>query len=123
MTPSTGLTTVDPWALTPLTEATTDEKFIATWLDQHSSSPHTRRAYERIGRRFVEAVAAAGTSLKLATVLASSFMAALRSRGAGKSRKNCGKIPHLGKHWGSSWLVIPGRFWHPSTEEIVRKPP
>ena len=39
------------------------------WLKSHADgSHHTRRAYERIGRRFVEALAAAGTSLKRATV-------------------------------------------------------
>jgi len=40
----------------PLTAATTDEEFVATWLEQHSASPHTRRAYERTTRRFMAAV-------------------------------------------------------------------
>ena len=51
------------------TNATTDLDLLAVWLKSHADgSRHTRRAYERIGRRFVEALAAAGTSLKRATV-------------------------------------------------------
>jgi integrase/recombinase XerD len=41
----------------------------AVWLKSHADgSAHTRRAYERIGRRFLEALAATGTGLKRATV-------------------------------------------------------
>ena len=51
------------------TNATTDLDLLAVWLKSHADgSHHTRRAYERIGRRFVEALAAAGSSLKRATV-------------------------------------------------------
>ena len=51
------------------TNATTDLDLLAVWLKSHADgSHHTRRAYERIGRRFVEALAAAGTNLKRATV-------------------------------------------------------
>ncbi len=42
--------------MVPLTTATTDEAFVATWLDQHGTSPHTRRAYERAAQRFITAV-------------------------------------------------------------------
>jgi site-specific recombinase XerD len=39
------------------------------WLKSHADgSHHTSRAYERIGGRFVEALAAAGSNLKRATV-------------------------------------------------------
>ena len=51
------------------TNATTDSDLLAVWLTSHADgSRHTRRAYERIGRRFVEALAAAGSNLKRATV-------------------------------------------------------
>ena len=51
------------------TNATTDLDLLSVWLKAHTDgSPHTRRAYERIGHRFVEALAAAGTNLKRATV-------------------------------------------------------
>ena len=51
------------------TNATTDLDLLAVWLKAHADgSHHTRRAYERIGRRFVDALAAAGTNLKRATV-------------------------------------------------------
>ena len=51
------------------TNATTDLDLLSVWLKAHADgSEHTRRAYERIGRRFVEALSVAGTSLKRATV-------------------------------------------------------
>ena len=51
------------------TNATTDLDLLAVWLKSHADgSHHTRRAYERIGRRFVEALAAGGSNLKRATV-------------------------------------------------------
>jgi site-specific recombinase XerD len=51
------------------TNATTDLDLLSVWLKAHTDgSPRTRRAYERIGHRFVEALAAAGTNLKRATV-------------------------------------------------------
>jgi integrase len=51
------------------TNATTDFDLLSVWLEAHADgSPHTLGAYERIGRRFVDALATAGTSLKRATV-------------------------------------------------------
>ena len=51
------------------TNATTDLDLLAVWLKSHADgSRHTRRAYERIGRRFVEALATGGTGIKRATV-------------------------------------------------------
>ena len=51
------------------TNAATDLDLLAVWLKSHADgSHHTRRAYERIGRRFVEALRAGGRSLKRATV-------------------------------------------------------
>jgi integrase/recombinase XerD len=51
------------------TNARTDLDLLAVWLKAHADgSAHTRRAYERIGGRFVEALAAAGSNLKRATV-------------------------------------------------------
>ena len=39
------------------TNATTDLDLLAVWLKSHADgSHHTRRAYERIGHRFVEAL-------------------------------------------------------------------
>ena len=40
-----------------LTSATTDQGLLDTWLEQHGTSAHTRRAYERVGRRFLAALA------------------------------------------------------------------
>jgi site-specific recombinase XerD len=45
-----------PYELAPLTEAKTDQDFVTTWLDLHSTSLHTRRAYERTAHRFIAAV-------------------------------------------------------------------
>ena len=51
------------------TDATTDLDLLAVWLKSHADgSHHTRRAYARIGRRFVEALAATGSNLNRATV-------------------------------------------------------
>jgi site-specific recombinase XerD len=51
------------------TTAKTDDDLIVVWLKSHADgSPHTLRAYERIGRRFVAALAAARTNLRHATV-------------------------------------------------------
>src|SRR3977135_1578614 len=52
------LTIIEPRHMAPLdlvalTSATTDQGLLDTWLAQHDGSPHTRRAYERIGRRFL----------------------------------------------------------------------
>ena len=51
------------------TTAKSDADLVAVWIKSHADgSPHTRRAYERIGRRFVDALHAAGTDLRHATV-------------------------------------------------------
>ena len=51
------------------TTAKSDADLVAVWLKSHADgSAHTRRAYERIGRRFVAALAAARTDLRHATV-------------------------------------------------------
>ena len=51
------------------TTAKSDADLVAVWLKSHADgSPHTLRAYERIGRRFVAALAAARTDLRHATV-------------------------------------------------------
>ena len=40
------------------TNATSDHELLLVWLRSHAdSSPHTRRAYARIGRRFLAALA------------------------------------------------------------------
>ena len=47
------------------TNASSDHELLAVWLRSHADgSPHTRRAYERIGRRFVDALAATGADLR-----------------------------------------------------------
>ena len=47
------------------TTAKSDADLVAVWIKSHAdSSPHTRRAYERIGRRFVDAFHAAGTRVQ-----------------------------------------------------------
>jgi hypothetical protein len=39
------------------------------WIKSHADgSPHTRRAYQRIGRRFLAGLAGVGTDLRHATV-------------------------------------------------------
>jgi integrase/recombinase XerD len=51
------------------TNATTDLDLLAVWLKSHADgSHHTRRAYERIGRRFLGALADGRTTLKRATI-------------------------------------------------------
>jgi site-specific recombinase XerD len=48
-----------------LTSASSDQGLLDIWLAQHDGSPHTRRAYERVGRRFL---AVLGASLRSATL-------------------------------------------------------
>src|SRR5215831_11013132 len=51
------------------TNARTDRELLAVWIKSHADgSPHTVRAYERIGDRFLRALAAAGGDLRRATV-------------------------------------------------------
>src|SRR5687768_1104486 len=51
------------------TNANSDHELLAVLLRSHAdSSPHTRRAYERIGRRFLEALAATGADLRRHTI-------------------------------------------------------
>jgi len=51
------------------TTAKSDADLIVVWLKSHADgSPHTIRAYERIGRRFVEALHAAGTDVRRASI-------------------------------------------------------
>ena len=69
------------------TNASTDLDLLAVWLKSHADgSRHTLRAYERIGRRFVEALAAGGTSLKRATVEdVQAALEAMRSKADGST--------------------------------------
>jgi integrase/recombinase XerD len=51
------------------TNARTDRDLLTVWLKSHADgSPHTVRAYQRVGARFLEALAAAGSDLRRATV-------------------------------------------------------
>jgi site-specific recombinase XerD len=51
------------------TTARNDGDLITVWLKSHADgSKHTVRAYERIGRRFVAAIEAAGADLRQATI-------------------------------------------------------
>ena len=51
------------------TNARTDGELLKVFLKSHrDGSPHTVRAYERIGRRFIEALAGEGAGLRTATV-------------------------------------------------------
>jgi integrase/recombinase XerD len=51
------------------TNARTDRELLAVWLKSHADgSPHTIRVYQRVGERFLGALAAAGSSLRQATV-------------------------------------------------------
>jgi site-specific recombinase XerD len=69
------------------TNARTDLELLAVWLKSHADgSRHTLRAYERIGRRFLEALAAAGVSLRRATVDdVQSALEGMRARADGSS--------------------------------------
>ena len=69
------------------TNATTDLDLLAVWLKSHADgSHHTRRAYERIGHRFVEALTAGGSSLKRANVEdVQSALEAMRTKGDGST--------------------------------------
>jgi hypothetical protein len=51
------------------TNARTDDELLTVWLKSHrDGSPHTVRAYARVGARLLEALAAAGSELRRATV-------------------------------------------------------
>jgi site-specific recombinase XerD len=51
------------------TNAKTDAELVKVWLKSHADgSAHTRRAYARVGARFVAALRAAGAGLRSATV-------------------------------------------------------
>src|SRR6476646_4768622 len=51
------------------TNARTDADLLTVWLKSHAvGSAHTRRAYQRVGARFLEALHAAGADLRRATV-------------------------------------------------------
>ena len=51
------------------TTANTDRDLLKVWIKSHADgSAHTRRAYRRIGGRFVDALAAASTNLRRATI-------------------------------------------------------
>ena len=51
------------------TTAGSDEEMLAVWLKSHQDgSAHTLRVYTRVGRRFIEALAARNTDLRHATV-------------------------------------------------------
>ena len=88
------------------TNATTDLDLLAVWLKSHADgSHHTLRAYERIGRRFVEALAAAGTNLKRATVEdVQNALEAMRMQG-GRLYEQCRHRQHLRRRReGPPWL-------------------
>jgi hypothetical protein len=70
------------------TNATTDFDLLAVWLKSHAGgSPHTLRAYKRIGSRFLEALAAAGTNLRSAKVDdVQGALEAMRTRADGSAR-------------------------------------
>src|SRR6516225_3029340 len=51
------------------TNARTDRELLKVWLKSHADgSPHTVRAYSRVGERFIAALAAAGADLRKASV-------------------------------------------------------
>jgi site-specific recombinase XerD len=51
------------------TNARTDRELLTVWLKSHQDgSPATHRLYEMVGARFLDALAAAGTGLRTATV-------------------------------------------------------
>ena len=51
------------------TNAKTDGELLRVWLKSHQDgSPHTIRVYQRVGERFLGALAAAGSGLRKATV-------------------------------------------------------
>ena len=51
------------------TNATSDRDLLAVWLKSHADgSPHTVTAYDRVGHRFLEALRAAGSDLRHATI-------------------------------------------------------
>jgi hypothetical protein len=51
------------------TNARTDADLLTVWLKSHADgSAHTRRTYQRVGARFLDALLAAGADLRRATV-------------------------------------------------------
>ena len=76
----------------------TDRDLLAVWLKSHiDGSPHTRRAYKRIGGRFLEALEAAGGNLGRGTVDdVQTALEALRVQENG-SPVQCGDRQHPGR--------------------------
>ena len=64
------------------TNAKTGDELLKVWLKSHQDgSPHTIRVYERIGERFLGALAAAGSDLRKAAVEdVQAALAAMRSK-------------------------------------------
>src|SRR5206468_381698 len=51
------------------TNARSDQDLVEVWLKSNGgNSPHTRRAYQRIGSRFIGGLAERGSSLRKATI-------------------------------------------------------
>jgi integrase/recombinase XerD len=67
------------------TNARNDRELLKVWLKSHADgSPHTIRAYQRVGARFIAALAAAGADLRKATVEdVQSALEAMRSKADG----------------------------------------
>jgi len=71
------------------TNARTDADLLTVWLKSHADgSAHTRRAYQRVGARFLEALHAAGGDLRRATVEhVQGALEAMRSKADGEPVK------------------------------------
>ena len=71
------------------TNARTDGELLAVWLKSHADgSTHTRRAYQRIGARFLQALHGTGADLRRATVEdVQSALEAMRSKEDGSPVK------------------------------------
>ena len=88
------------------TNARNDRELLKVWLKSHADgSPHTVRAYRRVGERFIAALAAAGADLRKATVEdVQTALEAMRSKAdgsrSGRRRSIC-MSPPSNPSWGS----------------------
>src|SRR5262245_62825433 len=69
------------------TNAKTDAELLKVWLKSHQDgSEHTVRVYQRVGERFLGALAAAGSGLRKATVEdVQTALQAMRSKADGSA--------------------------------------
>jgi hypothetical protein len=80
------------------TNARNDRELLKVWLKSHADgSPHTIRAYSRVGQRFIAGLAAAGADLRKGTIEdVQTALEAMRSKTDGSPVRS----PRSNRSWG-----------------------